>query len=216
MKKNARTWAAVLGLVAMARGATPASAVAITYSTSGAIATSNEPDRTLHGLTGASTADVVPVASTVAPYPASVDALSLGSIAIKPIDPFSGSAAAPALAGAPFDIRVAFSDGAPTIEIKGVIRSDGDFGIPYLGQVTSITSLAPTLNAALPPQFAGALAHPGDLTVRVGMWDWGISSLPVYAAFQPVPEPSTWAVLAAGMAALAIHRRRSASREDSA
>lgn len=187
MSARTRSRVAVL-LCSLACGWAPSlRADPVLYSTSGTVAVDNEPDNQLYGVSG------------TAVVPDSAGQYALGSIRINPIDPFNGPPA-PHVSDTPFDIRLDFNGGLPSLELKGVFNT-GPFESPfpsvlwaYQGTVTSVTSSDPVLDAGLPAMFTAALADPDVLRLHIGMWDWGISSLPVtmsYEAFQTVPEPST-------------------------
>lgn len=189
-------------------GTAEAVASPLTYSTSGTVAVSNEPDQQLHGVSGVDPTN----ARRVDPmFP-----IDLGSIAITPVRIFPAAGGGvngqiPALTGAPFDITIKFSrDDLPSLEIRGVIGTNG--GIPtgenFTGNVTSLVSSAPSLDASLPPPFAAMVANPAGVRVAIGMWDWDITRLQVSASVQTVPEPTTAGAFLAMLVGLGLRTRR--------
>jgi hypothetical protein len=187
-----------------------ASASPITYSTTGNVDIPNEPDKTLVGATGQSIDGVNSFPSTIGTV------WNLGFVNILPL---SGT---PSPDGSPdnpipdykhtsADITIAFSDAStPTLNIKAAFGPYTANGINFANTATvnSITSSNPALDANLPPLFAGMLHNPGATTLQIGMWDWGITSVPLYLTYQPVPEPSTITVFITLAAGLGISRLR--------
>ncbi|HKM53005.1 MAG TPA: hypothetical protein VJY33_06300 [Isosphaeraceae bacterium] len=209
-----RTWFAVSPLLSgaalvLALLATTARADPITFSTSGTIATSNEPDQSLHGVTGESLNGTLPASPMNEEYPAGL--LKLGTVAITAIHPFRPSGPVPAFNDAPFDIKLAFTGGLPTLELKGTMQNQGGV-VAALGSVTSVTSSDPSKNGLLPPIFADILGHPESLALNVGMWDWDVTRLNVSASYAPVPEPSSVLVFLGLIVVLGARAQRSQAR----
>lgn len=209
-----RMAAALAGAVAL--GGAVASADPITYSTAGTVDVPNEPDKTLYGVSGAAVAGSVPppgeyTVLTEWPY-------RFGSVNILPIraveQPGVPGNPIPDYAHATADVTVTFSDPAiPTLNIKAAFGEYNYDYSAYVGNVAAITSSNPALNSSLPAEFAAMLANPAGLKLKIGMWDWDVESVPIFATYNPtpVPEPSTaalFAVLAGGLA----WRRRGAAR----
>ena len=208
-----RTWFAVSPLLSgaalvLALLATTARADPITFSTSGTIATSNEPDQSLHGVTGESLNGTLPASPMNEEYPAGL--LKLGTVAITAIQPCAPSGPVPAFNDAPFDIKLAFTDGLPTLELKGTMHNQA--GVAALGSVTSVTSSDPSKDGLLPPIFADILGHPESLKLNVGMWDWDVTRLNVSASYAPVPEPSSVLVVLGLIVVLGARGQRSRAR----
>ena len=101
--------------------ASKASADPTLYSTSGSIPASNEPDPSLHGLTGASLTGAF---STKGFDGVVRDFLPLGSVKVSPTGGFDGISF-PNYTNEPFTINVSFNNGLPGLSIKGGHESNG-------------------------------------------------------------------------------------------
>jgi|GEM_PF-2574422 len=201
------------GLLALAGGlllAPSAGAEPITYSTSGTVAIANEPDHQLYGLTGVSPDGTLPPGNADGNrYPPGL--IKLGYVNIIPPD---GEGPLPHVSNTPFDVKLAFNNGLPTLELKGTLdgsgssNENGSTSFFYVGKVASVTSSDPALNVNLPAPFADIVAHPERLTLRMGTWDWGVDKLFLSAAYSPVPEPSSAAVFLGALGGLGWYARR--------
>lgn len=177
----------------------------ISFSASGTVTASNEPDPSLHADLNAPT-----LFSDTAPDGSTRQYIRLGHVNVIPSNGFDG-VQFPNYHNAPFDIRIEFNNaGLPNLEFKGSISGVkiGNSTIGDEGLITSITSSAPELNFALPAPFANMLAHPQGAAIGIADYDWNLTNLGVYAVYEPlaVPEPTTLIVMAAGIVALAVRR----------
>ncbi|MDR3639486.1 MAG: hypothetical protein P4L84_37140 [Isosphaeraceae bacterium] len=209
---SARTRSRLVVLVCICAWWTPSiRADPVLYSTSGTVDISNEPTPQLLGVT------------EVAAVPDSTGQFTLGQVQINPVDGWS-SIAPPNISNSPFDLRLDFNNSnLPSLELKGVFNpvwSGSNVVLldwAYLGTVTSIVSSNPSLNANLPAPFADAISSPDILKLHIGMWDWGVSKLPLTLTseeFKTIPEPSTL-VLFGVIAALGAHHARTNRRHRS-
>jgi hypothetical protein len=191
-----------------------ATADPVYFSTSGTIP-SDEPDQALHGVSQASSAGLFSFKGLDGVYR---DFMQLGEINVLPIDGFDG-VGFPIFGSKPFDIHVDFSNGVPSLEVKGSFNgrfiSDG-FAEGWVGSIQSITSSAPNLNFELPAPFGEMIAHPENGYIAIGADDWDFTRLAVYAVYQPmpiaVPEPTTLLIFTASATGLGLARRRRSHR----
>ena len=196
---------------------TSAMANAIRYSTSGTVAISNEPNPVIQGLTDVPITDPGAIQSsngTSAPG----TTFRLGAIPVEPWFPLPRpgqvSHAPPDFSNAPFDLRLTFDDPSlPGLELRGAFRTDSNgiepfSGYPSHGTVSSITSLAPLLNANLPAPFSDMLAHPERVDLYSSFPDFDVTSADLLANVRPVPEPSSLVILGVGAALIVTVTRR--------
>lgn len=224
-----RTWrrnpgrlvqSSLLALVGGLLLAPAARAEPITYSTSGTVAIANEPDHQLYGLTPDGQ---LPPGTAVGDYPYAYGGdIRLGYVQIIPVNGGPRSGPNPEINNTPFDIKLAFNNGLPTLEFKGTISERGAAGYPngleelsdysYVGKIDSVTSSDPALIVNLPAPFADIAAHPERPMLVMKTWKPYDNRLYLSLAYDPhvapVPEPSSAAVFLGALGSLVWYARR--------